>query len=79
MADRSITMSERVDIYVKDEKILKHLKKQQNRSAYICNLVEKDMNNNQFLTRQEVIQLIQEYTSGNNPIQIKKSVSQLFD
>lgn len=54
-------------IHISDHKVdvIKHLRSQPNMSGYIVSLIEKDMEN-QLLTREEIIKLIQQYAGENS-------------
>ncbi|ACB86227.1 hypothetical protein [Natranaerobius thermophilus] len=57
----------RKTIYIKSEQALNHLEKQANQSAYITNLILKDMESADSITREEIIQLIKEYSKTSWP------------
>ena len=72
----------RLNIYVKDTKIHDYIKDQQNYSAYITNLVRKDMENSKPISREEIIELIKRYTGEikNTPdYEVKEAVKDLLE
>lgn len=46
---------------IKDKAILEHLSKQPNQTRYIIDLIRKDMQGQETLTKEMVIQIIKEY------------------
>lgn len=58
-------------IHISDNKTdaINHLKSQPNMSAYIVNLIEKDMEN-KVMTKEEVIKLIKEYGGKGENIEV---------
>jgi uncharacterized protein YpuA (DUF1002 family) len=73
----------RTAIYVKDEKLLDYINSKGNKSKYICNLIKNDMDQNKPLTRDEVIDIIKNYTKNNptdnNVDKIKNTLADMFD
>lgn len=66
-------------IHIPDNKIdvIKHLKSQPNMSAYVVNLIEKDMEN-EILTKEKVIKLIKKYSGGSNEVN-EELISSIHD
>lgn len=69
-------------IHIPDNKVdvIRHLKSQPNMSAYIVNLIEKDMEN-ELLTKEKVIELIKKYSGNSNQIdnELKNSINSILD
>ena len=72
----------RTGIYVKDQKILDYLETKDNKSKYICDLIENDMKYNKPITRDEIIEMIKKYagnaTDKDNIETIKNTLSDMF-
>ena len=52
-------------IYIHDKKILDYLEKQNNQSAYIVDLIKKDMSK-ETINKEVIIKIIEEYLNKNN-------------
>lgn len=52
-------------IYIHDENVLSYLQKQNNQSAYIVDLIKKDMNK-EIINKESIIKIIEEYLNKNN-------------
>lgn len=48
----------------KNKNVVDHIERQPHQSAYLENLVLRDLNGQQPITREEVIKLIKQYTTG---------------
>lgn len=72
---------------IKDKKILDHLNKQHNQTQYIISLIRKDMKNTQAITREMVIEIIEEYlarqkinrTANIRDEQVENSINNVLD
>lgn len=56
--------SQRKTFLFRNKKVVDHIERQPHQSAYLENLVLKDTNSQQPITKDEVIKLIKEYTNG---------------
>ncbi len=80
MKKTSNSSSYRKTIYIKDKAALDHLEKQPNQSAYITELILKDLDACKSVTKEEVIELIKEYAKAKPEIEtISQEVEETLD
>lgn len=81
-------MSSRFNIYLKEEELINHLEKQENKSAYIADLIRKDINKESTVDYERVksilVEVLKDYSLDKRKEEmlskeIKNSISNIID